>query len=69
MIFDFKSNWTGVRCHQKGPKKFGPTLFGPKPVDRWGSEVLGPIFTFLDMQDGWLAKSTHNYRTFMNLKT
>ena len=52
MIFDFKSNLTGVRCHQKGPQKIGPTLFGPKPVDRRGSEVLGSIFTFLDVQDG-----------------
>ena len=51
MIFDFKSNLTGVRCHQKGPKNFGPKFFGPKPVDRRGSEVLGSIFTFLDMQD------------------
>ena len=53
MIFDFKSNWTGVRCYQKEPEIFGPMSFGPKLVDRQGSEVLGQIFTFLDMQDGW----------------
>ena len=33
MIFDFKCNETGISCHQKEPKNFGPSLFGPKPVD------------------------------------
>ena len=53
MIFYFKSNETGLKYHQKEQKIFGPMSFGPKLVDRQGSEVLGQIFTFLDMQDGW----------------
>ena len=31
--FDFKCNETGISCHQKEPKNFGPSLFGPKPID------------------------------------
>ena len=39
MIFDFKCNETGVSCHQKEPKIFGPGLFGPKPVESPTSKV------------------------------
>ena len=46
-----KSGHTGVICHQKGPKNFGPGLFGPKPVDRPANEVLGSFFTFLDVNE------------------
>ena len=46
MIFDFKCNETGVRCHQKEPKKNVPMSLAQIPVDRQDSEVLGQIFTF-----------------------
>ena len=51
MIFDFKCNEIGVSCHQKEPKNFGPVLFGPKTVNRLASEVLGLIFTVLDVHE------------------
>ena len=51
MIFDLKCNETGVSCHQKEPKNFGPVSFGPKPVDRPASEVFGSIFTVLDVHE------------------
>ena len=41
----------GVSCHQKEPKNFGPVLFGPKTVNRLASEVLGSIFTVLDVHE------------------
>ena len=39
MIFDLKSNRTGVRCYQKGPDFFGPMSFGSKLVDRQSPKV------------------------------
>jgi hypothetical protein len=39
MIFDFKSNQTGVRCYQKELEIFGPMSFGPKLVDRQSPKV------------------------------
>ena len=52
MIFDFKCNDTGVRCHQKEPKKIGVGSLGLKPVDRRASEVFWQIFTFFIIQEG-----------------
>ena len=46
MIFDLKCNDTGVRCHQKEPKKIGFGLLGLKPVDRRASEVFWANFHF-----------------------
>ncbi len=43
----------GLDVTKKDTKNFVLVLFGPQPNDRQGSEVLGQIFTFLDMQNGW----------------
>ena len=68
MIFDLKCNDTGVRCHQKEPKKIGFGSLGLKPVDRRASEVFGQIFTFFIIQEGWLAQLTYRNGTFTELK-
>ena len=68
MIFDFKCNETGVSCHQKEPKNFGPVSFGPKAVDLLASEVLGSIFTVLDGHERWLSKSIHKNGTFIIIR-
>ena len=68
MIFDFKCNETGVSCHQKEPKNFGPVSFGKIPVDRLAIEVLGSIFTVLDVHERQLAKSILKNGTFNQMK-
>ena len=47
MNFDFKFNETGISCHQKEPKNFGPSLFGPKPVDCRSPEPQSTAFSDL----------------------